>query len=821
MNLRKITLFLFFSLFTLLPGWAQEAAKFELKGKVTGTKGEPLEAANLQLVKEPGQALVKVEVSSADGAFVFNGIPAGDYKLMVMHFDYSLYTSGVIQLQKNTDVGVITMPERAVALKEVKVEVQKPLVEQHFDKTVLNVENSIAAAGSTVLEVLEKAPGVNVDQNDNISMRGKGGVVVMINGKPQPMSGSELANLLRGMSANEVAKIELITNPSAKYDAAGNAGIIDIRLKKDTRVGTNGSLSSSYGQGQYAKTTQGLQLNHRARNLNVFGSYNYVYRKDFTKLDIYRQFFDPTAEAPFIGAYDQQNRFDYKVNSHNARLGFDYNLSPRTIIGVVGSGFFTGIDRSNNNQSRDLDKNYQYVGSFLTNATSGSERANQAVNVNVKHTIDTTGREISADLDYAAFQTADLQDITTNYYNSSNEIYKPAYLLVGDLDGELTIKSAKVDYAQPLSAIGANLEAGVKSSLVNADNNLLFFDRSGGGNELDVNRSNHFIYQENINAAYVNLNKKWTKWSLQLGLRLENTRAEGKQVAENVQVVGDREFKRNYTQLFPSGYVGYSLSKKHDVGLSLSRRIDRPTYNQLNPFKFLLDQSTYSTGNPYLNPQLSYSFEFTHTYDQKITTKFSYSRTTDVIINVLSPDPSAEKLVMQQDRNLAQLDYYGLTLSVPITVARWFTSTNELEAYYGLYQGNLANTNLNNGRPTFSLNSNNSFQLPNNWSAEVIGVYRSREIYGFLDVQPIKFLSVGVQKQFWDRKANVKLNVSDVFYSNRVRATTALTGYTESFYQRRDSRVATISFTYRFGGNQVAPSRRRTGGAEEEKRRAG
>ncbi|RNI26259.1 TonB-dependent receptor [Rufibacter latericius] len=802
---------------------AQESTSFDLKGVVKGAKGEPLLAANLQLVKDSSQVLVKVEVSGQDGSFLFSGIPAGKYKLMVLHYDYAMYTSGPIHLQKNTDLGVVTLPERAVALKEVKIEAQKPFVEQHFDKTVLNVENSISAAGSNVLEVLEKAPGVRIDQNDNLSMRGKTGVMVMINGKRVPMSGTELATMLRSLNANEVSKIDLITNPSAKYDAAGNAGIIDIKLKKDDRVGTNGSITSSFGHGKRFKSNQGLQLNHRNRKINVFGSYNYVHRKDFSKLDIYREFFNRNEAYSLQGINDQKNLFSHQINSHNGRLGFDWNVSPKTIVGLVANGVFTDVNRDTENTSLFYDGQRQYDKYTTTESISGTNRNSKALNFNLKHTIDSTGREISADVDYAAFRSGDLQNFTTSYFDTEKPM--PDSLLNGDLNGKLTIKSAKVDYSQPLKAIAANLEAGLKSSLVDADNDLRFYDRTSNRNTLDTNRSNHFIYRENINAAYLNVNKKWAKTSLQLGLRVENTIAKGDQVAEYAQVKGERSFDRNYTQLFPSAFLGYTVNKTHNLGLSVSRRIDRPTYNQLNPFVYFIDPSTKSAGNPFLLPQTTYAFEFTHTLKDKFVTKLSYSHTTDVIISVLSPEPQTDPeqipVVIQQDRNLAKLHYYGASLSVPVSVARWFTSTNNFELYYGLYQGNLVGTNLRNGRPTVNVNSNNVFTLPRNWSAEVIGVFQSREVYGFLDIQPIRHLSLGVQKQLWDKKANIKLNVADVFYSNKVRATTELSGYFERFYQRRDTRVATLSFTYRFGKNQVAPARRRTGGAEDEKRRAG
>jgi outer membrane receptor protein involved in Fe transport len=801
--------------FLLLVFSVATAQQATIGGKVLEGENKPLGFANVLLLKAADSSLVKGTLTDEAGAYLFEGVAIGRYKVVATMLGYAKskgMEATVAAADEAIQLNPIMLSQASTALKEVVIEGQKPLIEQHLDKTVMNVENSIVSAGSTALEVLEKAPGVVVDQNDNISMRGRQGVIVMIDGKPVPMSGTELAHMLRGMSANSVEKIELITNPSAKYDAAGNSGIIDIRLKRDKSQGTNGTVSSSFGQGRYAKSNQGLQLNHRAKKFNLFGSYNYVYRKDYNELDIYRRFYD---EGAFTGAYDQQNVFNFEMNNHSARIGADYFLSPKTVIGVVANGFRIDFDRTNANRSLVIDAQEQPESSFLTDAAVEHGRRNQAVNFNLKHTIDSVGREITADLDYIVYQNTDIQNFTTNYYNLSNEQIRSPYLLYGTLFGNLTIKSGKVDYKQPLQAIGGTLEAGVKSSLVKADNDLDFFDRSNGGNVPETDKSNHFVYEENINAAYLNANKKWEKAGLQLGLRLENT------IANGVQLTDGQEFERNYTQLFPSAAMTYDLNKKHTLGVSLSRRINRPSYNQLNPFKNFLDPSTYSAGNPFLKPELSYSFELTHTFDQRIITKLSYSHTSDVMVQVLSPDTTQEKLVVQTFRNLATLDYYGLTVTVPFSIGNWFNSVNNATFYYGLYKGFLAETDLRNGRPTFNLNSNNTIKLPKDWSAELTGVYRGKEVYGFLDVDPLWFVSAGVQKQFWDKKASLKLNVTDIFYTNKVRGYTSLARYSENFYQRRDTQVATLSFSYRFGQAQSAPSRRKTGGAEEEKSRAG
>lgn len=796
-----------------------QAQQSSISGKVTDAENKAVEYANVLLVKSADSSLVKGVLTEGAGTYTFEGLSAGKYKVIANMLGLGKAGSPEVSITGSNEVirlEPLVLRQASHNLQEVVIEGQRPLIEQQFDKTILNVDNSIVSAGNTALEVLEKAPGIVVDQNDNISMRGRPGVMVMIDGKQVQMSGTELANMLRGMSANSVDKIELITNPSSKYDAAGNAGIINIKLKRDKSQGTNGTYTASFGQGRYGKADQGIQVNHRAGKFNLFGGYNYSYRKSFTDLDIYREFFE---QGEYVGAYDQQNSFNFTSNYHTARLGLDYYLSPKTVVGVIANGFMSDLDRDNANRSVVLNGQRQPESLFLTEAVVGHGRNNGALNFNLKHSLDSLGREVTADIDYVTYQNEDIQDFTTRFYNLDNEQLRMPYLLHGNLDGELTIKSAKVDYVQPLQAIGASLEAGVKSSLVNADNDLAFYDRSNGGNVLDEDKSNHFMYEENINAAYLNTSKKWENLSLQLGLRVENTIAKGEQLA-NEQLGEESRFDRKYTQLFPSAFVGYSLNEKHELGVSLSRRINRPSYNQLNPFKNFLDPSTYAAGNPFLKPELSYSFELTHTLDKRIVTKLSYSHTSDVILNVLSPDPDQEKLVMQTFRNLTTQDYYGLTVTVPFSVGSWFNSINNGTFYYSLYQGNVADTELNSGRPTFTLNSNNTLTLTKGWSAEVVGVYRSREIYGFLDVNPICFLSGGVQKQLWDKKVNLKLNVTDAFFTNKVRATTVLTGYSEDFYQRRDSRVVTLSFAYKFGRSQAAPSRRRTGGAEEEKSRA-
>ncbi|MGF6929689.1 hypothetical protein QFZ48_005189 [Chitinophaga sp. W2I13] len=785
---------------------------FNISGVLRADDPALLKEVVIQLLNATDKKMVKIEYADSTGRFTFEQIPAGSYVIATQSMVFGRYESAPFRHEKNTATGTITLQVKTTALKEASVTAVKPFIQQQYDKTVLNVEGSISAAGSTALEVLEKAPGITIDQNDNIAMRGRQGVLVMIDGKQVPMSGQDLANMLRNMSASQIETIDLITNPSARYDAAGNAGIIDIRLKKGKKSGTNGNASLSLSQGRYPKVNPSLNFNSKQQHLNIFGSYNYNYRQDMNDLTIYRQFYDEN--NAYTGGNNYQNFFKYRNNNHNVRVGADYNINKNVVVGFAANGMFNASNITINSVAQSVDAHQANTGSFITLGDNYPGRKNGSLNLNYKHTLDTGGRELTADLDYARFNSSEEQNYNTRYYDLYQAETKTPYALFGDLNGELSIRSVKVDYTQPLKLIGAKLDAGIKSSWVKSDNDVQFFDRSNGGNVLDKGKSNRFIYKENINAAYVNASRKWKRLSVQLGLRVENTLADG------FQVTNAEKFNRNYTQLFPSGYAGYEFNAKHDLGFSVSRRIDRPSYRQLNPFKVFLDPLTSSAGNPFLLPEITNSFELTHTFRQQYTTKLGYSRTRDNILIVLSPD-EAPGAVIQTGRNLAKYDYYNLSFGFPVNIRKWLSSTNTALVYYGHYSGNLVNTDLNVSRVSFNFNSVNTITVNALTTIEVTGSYESRAYYGFLDIRGFWFVNAGAQRQLWNRKASVKLNVGDIFFTNQTNAVTRLTGYGETFKQKRDTRVATVTFNYKFGGTGAGGIKRKTGGAEDEKRRAG
>ncbi|OUJ71381.1 outer membrane beta-barrel protein [Hymenobacter crusticola] len=803
--------FLALGLGTSLATHAQTAA---ITGAVRTAAGAPVDYATITLHHAADSAVVKTEFSDEKGSFRFEQLAGGSYLVAASQVGFGRQWSKPFSV---TAAGV-TLPTLTLAnsaatqLKEVTVTGQRPMYEREADRTIVNVEGSTLAAGNTSLDVLRRAPGVTIDNNDNLALRGKQGLLVLIDGKRQPMTGTELADYLRALPADQLKNIELITNPPAKYDAQGGAGIIAINLRKDQKLGTNGTLNLSYGHSPYSKYTGGVSLNHRRKGVNVFGSYNYADRKFLNQLTINREFYAPAsgAEREIISTTSQENRIPGNFRSHNWKAGADINVSERTVLGGVLSGLdnLSRQDGTNNSLITDVRSGRAQQSNSTNYRTS--HNPNLAGSLNFRHTFkDSLGaRELSADADYAHYSTDRYQKLATRLDGEST----PTQEVISNQTGTLTIQSAKVDYTQPLTK-QLRLEAGAKISSVTADNDVQFLTNG----QLDLGRSNQFTYEENISAGYFNLNYSQPKLTLQAGLRGEQTNAVGRQTV--VQPGVEPNFDRHYFQLFPSAALKRQFSEQHETSLSLSRRIDRPSYRQLNPFRVIIDKTTSGGGNPYLRPQTSYNLELTHTFQQKYSLGLSYSLTSQPLIEVVQPE--TDSTVLSTTRNLRQRHYYGLTFTAPVEIAKWWTVYNNAVLYYNRFKGDLAGTNLNRGGVSLDLTSNHTFTFGKGWSAELSGNYQSRQVYGFFVQRPLGQVSAGVQKSLWNRKGNLKLSVADLFYTLPARVVSTYDNYVERFYQRQDSRVATLAFSYRFGNDKVAPTKRRQSGAEDEKRRAG
>lgn len=800
------------------------------KGKVTiavtTEQKTALEGATVELLRSKDSGLVKTALTDKAGLAEFEPALLQTYLIRASNVGHQAQYSQPFTL--SAEQPTITVPTLSLAAKAVNqlagvtVTAKKPFIQRLNDRIVVNVESSIVSAGSTALDVLESSPGVTVDQNDAISLRGRSGVIIMIDGKPSPMSGAELANYLRGLPSNAIERFEIITNPSAKYDAAGNSGIIDIRLKKDQRFGTNGTFTAGVGHGELPKANAGITFNNRNKKSNLFGNYNYRYSENLNHLIINRNFY---TNGTFNGADNKDNYAEFPVSSHNARLGADFFPSKKSILGFVVSSSFTGVNRKGDIKTEVLDLGYNPEFRFNSIATNNDDFNNTVANANFKHTFDTTGKELTADVDYGVFNSSSLTRTSSNFYNLDGSPKKEDEILDGDQDGKLTLRTAKVDYVNPLKG-GAKFEVGFKTSYVSSDNDAKFYNVFTSGPVVDATKTNRFFYKEYNNAGYVNYSKEFKKFNIQLGLRGEQTDL------KTQQVKGDVRFNKSYFEVFPSAYFNYKLKENQTVGVSVSRRIDRPGYNQLNPFLFQIDPTIYGTGNPQLLPQMTWSYEANYTV-KNLNFTFAYSHTDDVQNYVLSPikdvlpnfeipPGESENITVQFPVNLSSLDYYGFTATLPIRVNKWWNMVNNVNAYYNHFNGKIGNAQLSDGAPAANLRTNNTFTFKKGWTAELNANLNTGGRYGYSISEPQWGVAVGGQKTVMKGKGTVRLNVSDIFWTNLPKATVTYEGrYVENWHAYRDTRVANLSFTYRFGNNKVQAARRRTTGSEEETRRAG
>ena len=788
------------------------AAAQSVSGKIVNEQKAPLAGANIALLNTSDSAVVSTAISSKDGRFVIEPGKEGNYLLKIFATSYKPYFSENLNVTKGTQVlPDITLEKNYTTLKEVNVVAKKPFVEAHADKLVLNVENGIINAGASVLDVLSHAPGVRVDVNDNISLKGKQGVVITIDGRRQPVSAQDMANILRSMPSASVDKIELISNPSARYDAEGVSGIINIKTKKNSRFGLNGAITGNYAQGVYPKTGGGLNLSYRKKRISVFANYNYSYRLGFRDVTFFREF---SSAGVFTTAYDQRNYSKVLYNSHTGGTGVDYKLSDKTTVGVLLNTSNYLLSTDGNYLSHVLDSSYTEQSYFTTNNHSKGKYNNYATNFHLQHKFDSTGKELTADMDYARYHNNNRQEFSTYYYLLNGSASQPSYLLQGNITGTTAIRALKMDYTNPLKN-EARIDAGIKSSFVTADNEPRFYDVSNGSSVYDSTKSDHFIYDEYINAAYFNYYHELKKWSLQAGVRVEHTLAKG-----NEMVTG-QSFSRSYAQLFPSIDILRHLNTNTDLGVTFSRRISRPSYQDLNPFRFFVDPSTYKVGNPYLLPALAYSAELSHIYKQRFITTFNYSITNNVIVVVVQPSTTQKNVSIQTNQNLAHSHYFGFNGSYTIPVFKWWNSINNFDVFYSSYQGDLSNTRLDKGQPAYDFYTSNNFTLPHNFIAEVSMSYNSAQVYGFLNMKSSWALNAGCQKSFYNKMLTVRMNVTDIFRRNIQRATSQFTDYTQRFSNVQDSRQFVLDITYRFGKKNVSPIRQRKGGAEDEKKRAG
>ncbi|MFM2361850.1 MAG: hypothetical protein RLZZ316_752 [Bacteroidota bacterium] len=798
----------------------------KISGKVIDGSTKTIEAATITLHKAKDSSVVKISVANKEGDFVFEFVKEGSYFVSITAVGHNKGFSETVSITTaSTAITLKTIELIPVtkSLGNVTVTARKPLIEQKIDRTIVNVEASVTNVGASALEVLEKSPGITVDKDGNVSLKGKQGVQIFIDGRPSYLSGPDLANYLRNLQSQQLDQIEIMTNPPAKYDAAGNAGIINIKTKKNKQFGYNGSLTLGYGQGRLPKFNEGFNFNYRHNKINLFTNLSHNYRKNFQELSIQRKFIDVTTKN-VVSHFNQVNHLTDFNQSYSGKIGMDYNVSKKTTMGVVVSGFINPGEFTSRGIMFISDPNMILQSETRARAANKEKWKNVSTNFNMRHIIDSLGKEISGDIDYIRYRVSNNQQITNSYYNAVGVPNKISDSLIGNLPQHIDIYSAKVDYIHPLKK-GAKLEMGFKTSYVETDNDARYDSLLNRVYVLDSGRYNHFTYKENVNAAYVNYSKQFSKkWSGQFGLRVENTNIKGHSTGYTYNAGSnfgnfDSTFKRNYTQLFPTVYMQYAPNEKHNFGINYGRRIRRPDYESLNPFIMFLDRYTFEQGNPNLLPQFSHNVELTHTFKGFLTTTLNYTKTTDIIQQILVQNNEKNQTFVKQ-ANIASQRQYGIAVNIMVQPKKWWNGNIYMNVYNNNFKGIINNDFVSVGATTGLINISNQFKFNKGWAAEAGGFYRTEGVDGIFRVKGLGMVSMGVSKTILKQKGSLRFSVRDVFWTNRVKGESRYSNIDASFQQYRDSRVANLSFTYRFAkGKMNGGPKRKAGGAGEEQSR--
>lgn len=809
---QKLALIYTISLFTTITAFAQSPSK--VSGQINDNSGKPVAAATIMLQKAKDSSLVKTAVTNANGSYEIMPVKPGSYFVSTTSAGIKKTSSAVFEVKENENASVPTLTAQPATkdLSGVTVTSKKPMVEVKADKTILNVEGTINAVGNDGLELLRKSPGVMVDKDDNLSLSGKNGVRVYIDGKPSPLSGSDLAAYLKSLQSSQIEAIEIITNPSAKYEAAGNAGIINIKLKKNLTIGTNGSVNAGYNIGVYARYNAGVSLNYRNTKVNVFGTYNF--NEGINEFSIRSLRTSPDS------SFDQSNTItNYNRGSHNFKTGMDYFINKKSTIGVVVNG-----NISDNKTLTDGPMKIIYTPTNVVDrivvATGDNKmkRSNVNFNANYRYAV-TGGSELNIDLDYGIFNLRNNQLQPNDYYNGNGTVkqYSTSNRMISPTD--INVYSLKVDYEQNFKK--GKLGYGGKIGFVNTVNN---FSRTSVEGSKITSENNKFSYDENINAAYVNYNRAFKGFMIQAGVRVENTNSKGHStgtINNGTSNNFDSSVSRSYVGLFPSAAITFNKNPLNQWGFTFSRRIDRPAYQDLNPFEFRLNDYTYMKGNTQLRPQYTNSFGITNTYKYKLNTRLNYSHVKDMFAQL--PDTSGSKSLLTK-KNLATQDIVSFNLSYPFQY-KWYSFFTNVNSSYNMYKAKIPDLSGNIRKVdldvfTVSFYMQNSFKLGKTLTAELSGFYNSPSVWqGSFKSKSIYSIDAGLQKTIFKGKGTVKAAVGDIFNTLKFRGNSDFAGQQNTFYGKPESRQFKLSFSMRFGSTQVKAARQRKSGIEEENKR--
>ena len=714
---RKISFTTLILLFIIQLCNAQQQIK--ISGKIIDVNKEPLSYSNIVLLSIENSEFISGTTSDKNGNFTINALNNKEYTLKITSIGYKNYTKTISKIKNEIyNVGTITLLNDLESLSEVTITALRPTITMLADKMVVSVEGTAMAQGATAFEVLEKSPGVFVDQNGNIQLNGQGGITVLINDRPVFISGSELQSKLEGMSAEEIKNIEIISNPSSKYDAAGTGGIINIKLKKNDIIGTNGNISTGYGYNGYSAYNTQVNLNFKKNKWNSFSNFGFQRKYRPRDQEVYREF-NSSQGTTFFNSTGKQGDIRFMPN---LSLGTEFEIDDKQSI--AGS-----INTSGNLNDYSFDTETFITGSQIDDVFTDSKNLNESKlwnissNIHYSLAIDTLGRKLTTDFNYVKLNNKNENFFINRYFNFPDLTLTSEEKLESDNPVKYDIFSGQVNYETPAFNAG-KVEMGVKFSSVKSDNEILFYENINNQNQIDVDRTNHFIINEKILAGYINYSAKLgEKTSFNIGLRAEQTNNIGTSLSQNT------ENKRNYMNFFPSLFVQHNFSKTYQANLNYSRRIDRPNYSALNPFIFYLDPFSWITGNPSLTPQFTHSVKLTQIFNKRYYLLLTYSRTEDYIAQVPFQN-IVDNTTIFTPSNLDKSELFYATLVLPFKISKWWSVNNNITASSRDEYFTINNSTINNRIFNWQGRTNHTFYLPKDFRFEMSVNFRSKIAYG-------------------------------------------------------------------------------------------
>lgn len=706
-----------------------------------------------------------------------------------------------------------TTKKDTVKLKEVQITSKKAMIQYKIDRTVVNVAAMLSNTGANALEVLEKSPGVIVDQHGGISFLGKSGVTILIDGKPTYLSGDNLAAYLKSLPASQLEEIELMSNPPAKYEASGTAGLINIKTKKEKSRGLNGSLSSSLGRTDYWRNNESLSLNYFSGKINVFTNLGYSFSKTNKTLELERNYFDGGGLP--LSSYQQLAYFRPITNNGNGKLGLDYYLSPKTSLGVLFIGSLSPGRYSSPVNTRLYSPSGELDSSIVADNTASSRFNNGGINLSFSTKLDSAGSQLSIDADHIAYSAKNNQSFINSIFLPDGSL-KTKETTLTNLPADIQIYSFKSDYSHPFNS-KTKLETGLKTSYVSTDNLAGYFNLLGEVSSADYDKTNRFRYKEQINAGYLNFSKEMSRIALQTGLRLEQTNVNGLQSGNLLKP--DSAFSQHYLNLFPTAYLSYKLDSAgvNSLNLSFGTRIDRPYYKDLNPFIYLIDKYTYSSGNPLIRPQTTTNYELSWRHKGFLSATAFYNRYKDFQTETLRQTGG---IFISTTANLGKKTTIGINVNTLIRPAKWWDGNIYSELVNLKFSGQLSGGYLNTSSTYFYIESGQQFKLSDTWSAELNGFYISGRTVGQFKLDSKSQISAGLQKKVLQNKASLKLAVSDVFRTNISSGSISnVAGATAQYRNDFDTRMVTLGFSYNFGSKNKLEKKKTPGSAQSEQNR--